>query len=159
MTTAANLIENNVWAYMQVQCALDECSADLQDVVKEMLEIFRSSDSTKDEQQLAVHTIVDLLFPSVAQDLVDDARRYNLADEGKAESSKLTSEEDFFSKQVSKLMGDRELSQTDLAARIGVSQSAISNLLSRKCRPQARTVKKIAEALGVEEALIWPSNS
>jgi transcriptional regulator with XRE-family HTH domain len=47
------------------------------------------------------------------------------------------------------------MTQEQLAAAIGVGQPAISMMLNRNCRPQARTVKKLADALGVEIEELW----
>ena len=42
------------------------------------------------------------------------------------------------------------------AAAIGVGQPAISMVLTRNCRPQRRTVEKIAKALDVSAEEVWP---
>jgi transcriptional regulator with XRE-family HTH domain len=52
-------------------------------------------------------------------------------------------------------MERKNISQAELAKAIGVSQPAISLLLARKCRPQRRTVEKLAEALNVETRELW----
>jgi len=44
-----------------------------------------------------------------------------------------------------------------LAEKIGVGQPAISMMLQRQCRPQKRTVMRIAEALGVSAEELWPN--
>jgi lambda repressor-like predicted transcriptional regulator len=61
-----------------------------------------------------------------------------------------------FAERLSRLMAERQVTQAELARRIGVGQSAVSMLLSRKCRPQPRTLGKIAEALGVRVEDLWP---
>jgi transcriptional regulator with XRE-family HTH domain len=53
-------------------------------------------------------------------------------------------------------MEERGVTQTELAERIGVGQPAISNMLCRQCRPQKRTVEKIAAALEVAPEELWP---
>jgi transcriptional regulator with XRE-family HTH domain len=65
-------------------------------------------------------------------------------------------EESIFAQRVDSLMREKELTQELLAERIGVSQPAISNMLTRKCRPQRRTVARIATALNVRPEEIWP---
>jgi transcriptional regulator with XRE-family HTH domain len=53
-------------------------------------------------------------------------------------------------------MATRQLTQTELAERVGVGQSAIAMLLRRRCRPQRKTLGKLASALGVELEELWP---
>jgi transcriptional regulator with XRE-family HTH domain len=48
------------------------------------------------------------------------------------------------------LRGERMLSQRELARTVGTSQAVISELELGKRRAQPRTVRKLAEALGVE---------
>ena len=48
------------------------------------------------------------------------------------------------------------MTQEQLAAKIGVGQPAISNMLNRQCRPQRRTVKRLATALDVSPEDLWP---
>jgi DNA-binding XRE family transcriptional regulator len=61
-----------------------------------------------------------------------------------------------FAGTLARLMAQRQLTQAQLAERIGVGQSAISMLLKRRCRPQRRTLGKLAEALGVTVEELWP---
>jgi DNA-binding XRE family transcriptional regulator len=64
--------------------------------------------------------------------------------------------EEAFAATLARLMAERQLTQAQLAERIGVGQSAISMLLKRRCRPQRRTLGKLAEALGVPVDNLWP---
>jgi DNA-binding XRE family transcriptional regulator len=64
-----------------------------------------------------------------------------------------------FAATLARLMAERQLTQAQLAQRIGVGQSAISMLLKRRCRPQRRTLGKLAEALGVTVEELWPGFS
>jgi DNA-binding XRE family transcriptional regulator len=61
-----------------------------------------------------------------------------------------------FAATLARLLAERQLTQAQLAERIGVGQSAISMLLKRRCRPQRRTLGKLAEALGVTVEELWP---
>jgi lambda repressor-like predicted transcriptional regulator len=61
-----------------------------------------------------------------------------------------------FAATLARLMAERQLTQAQLAERTGVGQSAISMLLNRRCRPQQRTLGKLAEALGVPVEELWP---
>ncbi len=69
---------------------------------------------------------------------------------------RLDREEVIFANRLARLIDEKSVTQVELARRIGVSQSAISMLLARRCRPQRRTVARIAEALGVSESDLWP---
>jgi transcriptional regulator with XRE-family HTH domain len=53
-----------------------------------------------------------------------------------------------FAATLARLLAERQFTQAQLAERIGVGQSSISMLLKRRCRPQRRTLGKLAEALG-----------
>lgn len=61
-----------------------------------------------------------------------------------------------FAATLARLMAERQLTQAHLAERLGVGQTAISMLLKRRCRPQRRTIGKLAEALGVPVDELWP---
>ena len=63
-----------------------------------------------------------------------------------------------FAATLGRLMAERQLTQEELAERIGVGQSAISMLLKPRCR-QRRTLGKMAEALGVPVDELWPGLS
>ena len=43
----------------------------------------------------------------------------------------------------------RALSQRELAARAHLSLTTVNRIESRRCKPMPRTVRKLAEALGV----------
>lgn len=73
----------------------------------------------------------------------------------------MDSQEQSFADRLSILMDAKRISQLELAARIGCTQPAISQMLSRKSRPQKRTILKLAEALGVNATMqnatdLWP---
>lgn len=69
----------------------------------------------------------------------------------------LDSQEDYFCKKIRELMKEKGLTQVDLANRLGKQQAAISQLLSRGCRPQKRTILKFAEVLDVAPTELWPN--
>jgi DNA-binding XRE family transcriptional regulator len=84
------------------------------------------------------------------------SREECLSPEQLALLERMNHEEGLFAERLARLMAEQQMTQAELARRIGVGQSAISMLLSRKCRPQPRTLGKIAEALGVTVADLWP---
>jgi transcriptional regulator with XRE-family HTH domain len=58
---------------------------------------------------------------------------------------------------VARAMKRQGITQVELAERMGVGQPAVSMVLSRKRRPQRRTVEKFAAALGVTPKKLWPA--
>lgn len=66
-------------------------------------------------------------------------------------------QESRFAGQVLAIMKNRGMNQQQLAEAIGITQPAVSLLLTRQCRPQKRTIRKVAQALGVSENEIWPT--
>lgn len=61
-----------------------------------------------------------------------------------------------FAQRLRELMDSKRVSQLELAERIGCSQPAISQMLNRNCRPQKKTILKLAEALNVHAYELWP---
>lgn len=137
-----------------------ECSNELQASVREMIEIIESPDSEPDERQMALHTVAEILFPelpaaSATIEYLDECAREHQPD-GAAAARELDAEEASFAQRLRAVMERRGLTQSELAARAGVGQPAISMMLGRQCRPQRRTILKLAEALGVEPQELWP---
>lgn len=69
---------------------------------------------------------------------------------------RMETEERAFAVNLARLLQQKQISQAELARRVGVRPSAISMMLARRCRPQRRTVEKIAQALGVKLQELWP---
>jgi transcriptional regulator with XRE-family HTH domain len=61
-----------------------------------------------------------------------------------------------FADRLRELMAAKCVTQQELSERVGCSQPAISQILNRKCRPQKKTVLKLAEALQVQPQELWP---
>jgi transcriptional regulator with XRE-family HTH domain len=68
----------------------------------------------------------------------------------------MDTQEAAFATRVRGLMEAKRISQQELAERVGCSQPAISQMLNRTCRPQKKTILKIAEALNVDARELWP---
>ncbi len=67
-------------------------------------------------------------------------------------------EEDLtFSQRLSACLESKGVTQEEIASKIGVGQSAIANLINRNCRPQRKTVLRLADALGVPPQDLWPN--
>ena len=81
-----------------------------------------------------------------------------LAPEVKALRAQMLEKEKRFATKVNQLMAARQWTQADLATQVGVSQPAISMILSSRCRPHPRTIGKIAAALEVPVQDLWPED-
>lgn len=136
-----------------------ECSDEVQAAIRSMVQVINSEDATDDERDAALSTISAALFPSMCNgDLgidLDDVERMAVG-EVRAAVDQLNAEEATFSERLGRLMEVREMTQTDVAQAIDVGQSAVSMMLARQCRPQRRTVEKIARALKISVEDLWP---
>jgi transcriptional regulator with XRE-family HTH domain len=139
-----------------------ECSDEVQQAVCEMLQVLDEPSSSEEQRDMAISTIADALFrnPHQGEYGMDLA-----ASEGEAAAveprlqaivKRMDEEEDSFALRLRKLMDDRRITQEELAKRIGVGQPAISNMLNRNCRPQKKTIMKLATALNVSPTVLWP---
>jgi lambda repressor-like predicted transcriptional regulator len=102
-----------------------------------------------------VTLLAEILFPggddtsSVEMDLGPLKESNSVLDE-------MDRQEQSFANNLRKLLEERGVTQAELAEKLGIGQPAISMMLQRQCRPQKRTVARIAEALGVEPSALWP---
>lgn len=63
-----------------------------------------------------------------------------------------------FADNVRRLMAERDgLTQSELSKRLGCTQPTVSAILKGEHKPQPRTLKKLADALGVEITDLWPA--
>jgi predicted XRE-type DNA-binding protein len=127
--------------------ALQQCEEELRTQAVELLEQLASGQLDESERFATVALIADLLFPESGDadlDAEETAQRENAEQEAR------------FAERVKQLMEAQQLTQAQLAEKIGIGQSSISMLLSRGCRPQRRTVQRLAEALGVKPEELWP---
>jgi lambda repressor-like predicted transcriptional regulator len=112
---------------------------------------------------MMLHSLADALFPhthhgKLGLDL-EESEKMGAAhsEETRAVLEEMDQEEATFAARLAAFLKERSITQEELAARIGVGQPAISNLLNRQCRPQRRTVLRLAEALGVAPRELWPA--
>ncbi len=143
--------------------ALAECSEAIQQVVVDLLSVVRDPCTTPDERQQALMTIADSLFrnANVGRECgLDSATSVTLAVASNAstpcEIERMDSQEASFSQRLRELLESKRVSQSELADRVGCSQPAISQMLNRNCRPQKKTILKLAEALNVRASDLWP---
>lgn len=139
-----------------------ECSDEVQDSIREMTRIVNDPDADPDEREMALLTIREALFPQhhngiLGADIGElESNGLGAPAERSAIVSELDAEEAQFAERVQALMQARGMTQFELASESGVGQSAVSMMLSRNCRPQRRTVTRIAKALKVSAEELWP---
>ena len=143
--------------------AFMECSTELQQHAKEMLKVLLDPEGNDEDRFLATSTLADLLFPNMHEgdkllglDLkVAEEIATQSSPEAAAVLAEMDREEEVFAVRLEEVMRDRGINQTELARRVGIGQSAISMMLKRACRPQKRTITKLAEALSVSPDELW----
>ena len=147
-----------------------ECSDDVQSVVRDMFAVLEYAHSTDEDKQRAFSTIADALFlnpenghGSYGMDLMrierDSAKGHPAQERRPIVSNRLDqldSQEASFADRLNRLLVEKNITQEQLADRIGCTQSAISKMLKRNARPRRSTISKMAEALRVEPTELWP---
>ncbi len=144
---------------MDVLRAFSECSDDIQAGVLEMTEIIADPATDEDARAAAEVTLIEALYPQyVGEDLGIDSDDYEITTRNHHPEieAALDEEENVFATNLSRLMAEKNITQKELAEKIGVGQPAIANMISRQCRPQRRTIEKISVALGVDPKTLWP---
>lgn len=146
--------------------ALHECDPELREEAINLLRQLQSKDLDDDDRHSTMALIAEILFPNADKngltgvDLVeaeeiekstDPVARMVLGDMDEQEAG--------FADRLRKVMTEKGLNQQALAEKVGLGQPAISMMLQRNCRPQQRTVKRLAEALEVSPETLWPSRS
>jgi lambda repressor-like predicted transcriptional regulator len=152
---------DGVPAALEVLPAYLEKSAIVQAIIRDLLKIALNEQLPAAERKWAETAIQDALFrhttskPGQRGAVVTREDREKVAGLKEAHE-RMEEEERVFAANLARLLQEQNLSQAELARRVGVGPSAISMMLSRRCRPQRRTVEKIAQALGVDVCQLWP---
>src|SRR5262249_49393951 len=120
------------------------------------------SETDSDDRDAALATLAEALFPISHNGELGIEIGALRAEADKFPSVKAAfdaadAQQATFATRLDAIMKSKEIGQSDLAKMIGVQQPAISMMLSRDCRPQRRTIEKIAGALGVKPEDLWPS--
>lgn len=140
-----------------------ECSDEVQTMIRDMVAIVNDPEADEDEISAAYITIGEALFPACVNGMLGvDLEEYEKIKSHPKETrdvlADMDREEATFADRVSGILDSKGMTQGDLAALIGVGQPAVSMMLNRACRPQRRTVEKIADALKVPPDELWPSD-
>lgn len=143
--------------------ALSECDAELRQSAIELLEQLAAGGLDEEQEFATTALIAEILFPNADETGapgLDLEAAEAIAARVDPSCGPLLAEMDLqeatFADRLRGLMADRGLTQAELAAKVGVGQPAIANMLGRTCRPQRKTVAKLAAALGVEATALWP---
>lgn len=153
---------NAVKTPAEVLTAYLEKSPIVQAAIRDLVAILKDASIPPTERQWAERSLQDALFRKrpprsgePERGISAEERRQQLPGLREAHQ-RMEEEERVFAANLARLLTEKNLSQAELARRVGVGPSAISMMLSRRCRPQKRTVEKIAQALGVELRALWP---
>lgn len=143
--------------------ALMECSDDLQHHAIKLLKTIIDPQMDDDDRFGACALLADVLFPNpaidgfIGIDLKEcEAQGSSHNQETRDAIIEMDQEEESFSSRLAHIMEERKITQEELATKIGVGQPAISMMLNRDCRPQRKTVFRLAEAIGVTPNDLWP---
>jgi lambda repressor-like predicted transcriptional regulator len=139
-----------------------ECSDSIQAEIRELLEVVEDPDTDEDDREMTLFTLADALFPNphegeLGMDLEQSEKMgADYSEEMRQAVEEMDREEAAFAERLRAIMEHRGVTQQTLAERLGIGQSAISNMLNRQCRPQRRTVARFAKALDVSPSELWP---
>ncbi len=153
----AALAAESVRIFLRVQSAFDQSDPEIKEVVCDMMGVYNEPSATDDEKNRALLTMVDALFPGLGADFLESCEAIDRSDAAVRRRDEMRIEEANFADRVARIMRERAMTQEELAAKAGIGQPAVSNMLARQCRPQRRTVAKIAAALEVRPEELWPA--
>jgi lambda repressor-like predicted transcriptional regulator len=138
-----------------------ECGPAIQQVIMDMVRIVNDPETDPDDAEMSLATIHEALFPAYSPEDgqlgvdMEEEERKACGEEALAIQN-MDGQESIFAARVEALLKAHNWTQGQLAEAIGVGQPAVSLLLTRKSRPQRRTVEKVAKALGVSPSELWP---
>src|SRR4051812_22515359 len=139
-----------------------ECSDELQAHARKLFATLTNPETDEDDRALAAMTLADVLFPNrhegeLGSDLQEcEAMGAQYSAETHETLERMDREEATFADRLRAAMQERGVTQVQLAEQTGVGQSAIAMMLQRTCRPQRRTVARMATALGIPPEQLWP---
>jgi lambda repressor-like predicted transcriptional regulator len=136
--------------------AFVECNNEIQNLVLEMAAIVSDESTTDEERELASDAMMQALFPGDSADGLEYYKAILASPDGRSAAAAIAEQQATFADNLRRIMAAKGITQEQLASLTGVGQPAISNMLKRACRPQQRTVRRFAEALGVGPHDLWP---
>jgi lambda repressor-like predicted transcriptional regulator len=160
-------VELQVAAFKQASSilrALQECDPKLREVALELFDQLNSDDLDAEQAYSTTALIAEILFPN------GDAKGVPGLDLEEAEKiapavdpsagpllARMDQQEATFAERFRAAMTEKGITQAELATKVGIGQPAISMMLNRTCRPQRKTVQKIAAALDINPEELWPA--
>ena len=154
--SASSILRTETTQFAMFLHAYRECSPAIREVVDEMTEILVDAEATEDDRLMASTTIIEAIFPGVSVDMLEDSSNGMQSSTAAKVRTELAAEEANFADRLRAIMEAKGISQEQLALMTAVGQPAISNMLKRQCRPQRRTIVRLAQALEVAESDLWP---
>ena len=146
----------NPFETAKVLRAFVECSSTIQNIVLEMAAIIGDPESDDDDRSFAFDAMMEALFPGTAADVLESYHQKLRSPDFAAAAERLRTEHQSFADRLLAAMKQKDMTQEDLAKAAGVGQPAVSNMLTRGCRPQRRTIAKFAVALGMDPTELFP---
>lgn len=150
-------------ALKSIALALQECTPELREQALVLMGDLGSGQLDEYDTQATTALLAEILFPSSDEDGLPgmelkraEGIAKEICPESKEALRKMDEDESAFADRLRDLMQEKKLTQAALAEKVGVGQPAIAMMLQRDCRPQKRTVVRIAEALGVNPEQLWP---
>lgn len=144
--------------------ALQECDPKLREAALELFDQLQNDDLDPEQAYATTALITEILFPNADQDGIpgldlEEAEKIAPAVDPAAGPllAEMDRQEKTFAERLRAAMARKGITQAELAAKVGIGQPAISMMLNRTCRPQRKTVQKIAAALGIGAEELWPS--
>jgi lambda repressor-like predicted transcriptional regulator len=163
LSAEATLQASAFQAATPIVLALCECDEDLRNEAIELFKQLNSGELDEGERYATTALLAEILFPNadhkglIGMDLVEaEELAPSVAPEAKGLLEEMDRQEQFFAQRLRELMEENGLTQAELAAKVGIGQPAISMMLNRQSRPQRKTVRRFAEALGVSPQELWP---
>lgn len=163
MATMTQPVSNALKSAAPLVAALKECDDELRAVALELFAQLASGELDQHEEASTLNLLAEILYPNADHngfpglDLVEaEAIAAECEPEAADILTKMDRQEATFAERLQAVMTERGVTQVELAEKVGVGQPAISMMLNRTCRPQKKTVQKIAAALGVKPVDLWP---
>ncbi|VTR90829.1 dna-binding protein : Protein containing Helix-turn-helix type 3 domain protein OS=Rhodopirellula baltica SWK14 GN=RBSWK_02058 PE=4 SV=1: HTH_3 [Gemmata massiliana] len=143
--------------------ALKECDPELREMAWELFEQLHSGALDPEQAAATTALIAEILFPNAdgrgapGLDLEEAEKIAVLIEPASGPLIQgMDKQEATFAERLRQVLEEKGVTQADLALKIGIGQPAISMMLNRTCRPQQKTVAKIATALDISPVDLWP---
>ena len=140
--------------------ATQACGDELRAAALELMAQLVSGELDEYEERSTCALLAEILFPDADAGRADPAESEEQAASQDPQVAEVLAEMDLreasFAERLRSIMDGKGMTQSELAAKVGIGQPAISMMLNRACRPQKKTVHKLAPALGVDAAELWP---